>query len=86
MKTFKNQTITGQALVLEECYFVDCLLVDCDLFYAGGEFDCVNLRWEKCRFHWCGSAARTLKMLQIAGVTPQNTPIVTPETGAAKPN
>jgi len=62
-KTFKNG-----AFEMEECFFVNCVLTECDLFYSGGDLEMINTRIENCRFHFRGPALKTIQMLQAAGM------------------
>lgn len=62
-KQYKNG-----AFEMEECYFVNCTLTECDLFYSGGDFEMVNTQIVNCRWHPRGAAAKTMQMLQMAGM------------------
>ena len=67
METYRNQTFQGKTFVLEEAAFVNCKLIDCDLFYSGGDSDWIDCRFESCRFHWRGPAKNTVILLQAMG-------------------
>jgi hypothetical protein len=70
METFRNQAFEGKSFILDQVVFVNCALRNCDLFYAGGDFEWVNTRFEDCRFHWRGAARNTLALLQVIGMLP----------------
>jgi len=65
---YEGQKFTKGAFVLDDCYFVNCVLTDCDLFYSGGDVDWVNSTFADCRFHWRGSAAKTVQLLTVLGM------------------
>ena len=70
-KEFKNVTF-----VAEECFFVNCVLRECDLFYSGGDFEWVNANFQNCRWHFRGQALRTIQLGQLLGMlkNPQTVP------------
>jgi hypothetical protein len=73
METYRNQNFQGKSFILEDVVFVKCKLIDCDLYYSGGDSEWVETHFENCRFHWRGPAKNTLALLQGMGMTP--TPI-----------
>lgn len=68
MTKYDKATLTRAALVIEDSYFVDCTLIDCDLFYAGGDVEMINTRLDNCRFHWRGAAQKTVQTLMQFGM------------------
>jgi len=68
MQRYEKATLTKAALVMEECYFVDSVLNDCDLFYSGGDVEMINTRLDNCRFHWRGPAQKTVQTLMQFGM------------------
>lgn len=74
---YDGKTLEKQHFVMEESYFVNCVLKDCDLFYAGGDYDWLNVTFENCRWHWRGPAgkmfqlATAMGMLKTSGIPPQ---------------
>jgi hypothetical protein len=68
MKIYQDKSITEQTFVLEETVFINCVLKNCDLFYAGGDFEIVNLRLENCRIHFRGPAKSTQMMMLTLGM------------------
>lgn len=76
METYRNQNFQGKGFILEEVAFVKCKLIDCDLYYSGGDFDWLDSRFEACRFHWRGPAKNTITLLQGMGALqwPQTPP------------
>jgi hypothetical protein len=76
----EGKTFEKQSFVMEECFFVNCVLRDCDLFYSGGDFDWLNLRFENSRWHFRGPALKTMQLMQNQGMlkqsqTPPSTPV-----------
>jgi len=74
---YEGQKFTKGAFIIDECFYVNCVLTDCDLFYAGGNFEWVESRMEGCRWHWRGPALNTLQLLQALGAlkAPQSPPL-----------
>jgi hypothetical protein len=68
MKVYKNQTLTKEAIVLEEVCLIDCTLTDCDVFYSGGDADYQNLKLDNSRFHFRGAAQKTMQTLASFGM------------------
>jgi len=65
---YENKTLNKAVLVAEECCLINCTLNDCDLFYSGGDFELVNVRFENCRWHFRSQALRTLQLQQTIGM------------------
>ncbi len=70
MTKYENQALTNKVFQLEECWFVNCTLVECTLFYAGGPY-----LWEQCQFQNCqwkfqGQAQATCALLTQLGLLP----------------
>jgi len=74
VETYKNQTFQGKSIILEDVVFSKCKLIDCDLYYSGGDFEWAETFFENCRFHWRGPAKNTLALLQAVGMMPMPTP------------
>jgi hypothetical protein len=68
MNRHDKSTLTKAALVLEESFFINCVLIDCDLFYSGGDVEMINTRFENCRWHFRGAALKTVQTLQQFGM------------------
>jgi hypothetical protein len=62
-KSYKNG-----AFDIDECFFLNCVLTECDLFYSGGDVEMLGTRIENCRFHPRGPALKTIQMLQSMGM------------------
>ncbi len=73
-----NQTLENQPIEVDECIFVNCVLVECDLFYSGGDFEWQATKFENCRWHFRGPAQRTFNLLAQIGVLKQ--PPAAPQT------
>jgi hypothetical protein len=74
METYRSQNLQGKSLILEEVAFVKCKLIDCDLYYSGGDFDWTETQFENCRFHWRGAAKNMFALAQIMGMVKIQTP------------
>jgi hypothetical protein len=68
MTKYEGQKFTKGAFVMEDCFFVNCIFIDCDLFYSGGDAEWVNLKFENCRWHWRGPAEKTVRLLTGIGL------------------
>lgn len=71
MQAFKDKTFENQSFVIEEVYFENCVLRNCDLFYSGGDFEWVNASFDNCRFHFRGAAKNTQTLFQSMGLLKQ---------------
>lgn len=65
---YDNQQFKNKAFVVEESFFVNCVLNDCDLFYSGGDFEWVNASFVNCRWHWRGPASQAFRIFQSLGM------------------
>ena len=79
---YEGKTFTKQAFVLEESYFVNCVLKDCDLFYSGGDLEMLNCQMIEVHWHFRGPALKTMQMAQMWGMlktspTPPSAPLNT---------
>ncbi len=68
MTKYENKELKGTTLVIEDCFFINCVLRECDLFYSGGDAEFVNLRLENCRWHFRGAAQKTFQLMQNFGM------------------
>ena len=68
MTKYENKTLSKAMLVMEDCFFINCVLDDCDVFYSGGDIEWVNLRFENCRWHFRGAALKTMQTMQQIGM------------------
>ncbi len=68
MNKYEGKDFKNDSFVMDECFFVNCVLRECDLFYSGGDTDWLNLRMENCRWHFRGPALRTVQLLVQVGM------------------
>lgn len=72
---YEGRTLENQVFKLEECWFVNCTLRACTIFYAGGAYELVNARFENCQWKFQGPAQHTFVLLtQIGLITAQQIP------------
>ncbi len=72
---YDGQTFTAKVFQLEECWFVNCVLRQCTIFYAGGSYELENARFENCQWKFQDRAQRTCLLLtQIGLLRIQQTP------------
>ena len=44
MTKYEGQNFHKKTFVIEECFFVNCVLRECAFFYSGGDFDWAGSR------------------------------------------
>jgi hypothetical protein len=76
METYRKQNLQGKSFVLEEVAFLECKLIDCDLYHSGGEFDFPNTNFENCRFHFREAAKNTAALMHLLQTMGQQKPPV----------
>ena len=86
MTKYEGKTLTKAVFVVEESCFINCTLIDCDLFYRGGDFELPNVRFENCRWHFGGQSLKTIQLQQTIGMLQPFQPPVPPKGDAAKAN
>ena len=79
MTKYDNKELKGASLVMEDCFFINCVLRDCDLFYSGGDVEWLNLRFENCRWHFRGPALRTAHLMVQIGMLKKGQSPQTPQ-------
>ena len=67
-KKYQGKTYRNEAFDIDECFFLDCHLIECDLFFSGGDVEMVNTPSENCRFHPRVPALKTIQLLQAMGM------------------
>ena len=70
MVKYMNKTFAGEVFQIEECYFVNCVLKECVLFYGGGTFEWENTTFENCQWKFQNEARNTLQLLMTIGLLP----------------
>jgi hypothetical protein len=70
VKIYRDKNMSDQVFEIEESYFFDCTLKNCDLLYSGGDFQIVNLTLVDCRVHFRGPAKSTVALLQLLRMIP----------------
>ena len=70
MTRYEGKTFTKSAFVIEESYFINCVLRECDLFYSGGDSEWMNTMFENCHWHFRGPALKTIQLAQMLGMLP----------------
>jgi hypothetical protein len=85
---YENQTFKQKVFVLEECWFVNCVLRECTLFYSGGTYDWENTNVEpSCQWKFHGPARMTFELFRLIGlITAQPAPPVQPPKNSGPVN
>jgi hypothetical protein len=65
---YQGRTLEGQTFLLEECWFVNCVLRECRIFYRGGAYIFENTRFENCQWSFQNEAAQTVQLLSLIGL------------------
>lgn len=83
MTKYENEEFNNKIFAIEECFFVNCVLRNCDLFYSGGDAEWINVQMENCRWHFRGQALRTVQFLHQIGMLPgPQSPAAFPSSGS----
>jgi hypothetical protein len=69
---YQNQTLAGQVFQMEDCWFVNCTLVDCKMFYSGGRAMWENTSFQNCEWKFQGEALATIQLLNLIGLLKPN--------------
>jgi hypothetical protein len=86
MQKYDKAILTKATLVLEDGFFNECVLTDCDLFYSGGDVEMVNTKLDNCRLHFRGAAQKTIQTLQVIGMLKAGPIPVPSQVNTAKAN
>ena len=65
---YENQTFTKKVFVVEECWFVNCVLRECTLVYSGGHYDMQNAQLLNCQWKFREAAQRSFVLLTQIGL------------------
>jgi len=86
MNRYEGKTLNKATFVMEECFFINCVLTDCDVFYSGGDVEWVNTRFDNCRWHFRKEALRTVQTLTQLGMLKAEPMPVSFQANTAKAN
>jgi hypothetical protein len=68
---YEGRAFTNQVFQVEECWFINCVLRECCLFYAGGSYLWENTTFENCQWKFQGPAAQTMNLIGLIGLLKQ---------------
>jgi len=68
---YEGRTLTNQVFQLEECWFVNCVLRQCRIFYGGGSYLFENTSFDNCQWTFQGPANQTMQLLSMIGLLKQ---------------
>jgi len=71
MAVFRNQTIKGQVIVLDEDAIDHCVIEDCQIIYRGGDVR-LDAEMHGCTWTFEGCALKTIRLLQMVGMMPKD--------------
>ena len=71
MTRYEGRTFSKQVFQLEESWFVNCVLRECYIFYAGGAYLWENTTFGNCDWKFQGEAAQTVNLLVQIGLLKQ---------------
>lgn len=64
MEIIQNQTFTGETMIIDDKFFVNCVLENCVLIYAGGDIRFDGSKAKNCAWNFEGPANRTINLLK----------------------
>ncbi|MGA9527904.1 MAG: hypothetical protein WBS24_07310 [Terriglobales bacterium] len=65
---YEGQTFTKKVFQLEECWFVNCVLRECVIFYSGGAYEVENATFDNCEWKFQNQARNTVFLLTNIGM------------------
>ncbi len=65
---YEGQTFTKKVFQLEECWFVNCVLRECTMFYSGGAYEVDNTTFDNCEWKFQNEARNTFFLLTNIGM------------------
>ncbi len=65
---YEGQTFTKKVFQLEECWFVNCVLRECTIFYSGGAYEVDNATFDNCEWKFRNEARNTFFLLTNIGM------------------
>jgi hypothetical protein len=65
---YEGRTFTNQAFQLEECWFINCVLRECVIFYGGGTYEFQNTTFQNCQWKFQDRARNTCQLLVMIGL------------------
>ena len=68
---YEGRTLANQVFQLEECWFVNCVLRQCRIFYGGGSYLFENTSFDNCQWTFQGPANQTMQLLSMIGLLKQ---------------
>ena len=71
MAVFKNKTIRGERIILDDNRYEKCTLIDCQIVYRGGYLH-LDFETKNCTWAFEGAARNTIIMLQSLGLMPKD--------------
>lgn len=70
IKKYQNQSFINETFQLEECWFVNCVLKNCTIFFSGGSYEMEQTSFENCQYKFQNEAQRTCQLLGQIGALP----------------
>lgn len=67
MRLVEGQTITGRRVVVDGNQYIDCLFIECELVYRGGECNFQSAT-RSCSWFFEGPARNTIRILRELGI------------------
>ena len=65
---YEGQTFTKKVFQLEECWFINCVLRECTIFYSGGAYEVENATFDNCEWKFQNEARNTFFLLTNIGM------------------
>lgn len=78
MTLVEGQTITGRRVVVDGSQYLNCLFIDCELVYRGGECK-FQSKTRRCSWFFEGPARNTIRILRELGILTEEMPPAEPQ-------
>ena len=65
MEILQDEVLTDKTFLLDGKNLINCRIINCTVFYEGGDWGWTNTSFENCRFNFAGAAQRTAMLMNF---------------------